>query len=91
MLHGKEGDSIHEGSLMTWDPMIFLHEEVNKKNSNGQQRRKCSFSLNCFHMFSRVFHFPLDSSTIDSEVRGSESVSHKSGVVESSLGSNNLQ
>ena len=40
MLYGKADDTIHEGSLLTWDPLVFLHEERNKKNSRGQQRRK---------------------------------------------------
>lgn len=40
MIHGKTGDTIHDGSLMTWDPFIYLHEERNKKNSRGQTRRK---------------------------------------------------
>ena len=40
MLHGKTGDTIHEGSLLTWAPMVYLHEELNKKNTRGQRRRK---------------------------------------------------
>ena len=40
MLYGREGDTIHEGSLLTWDPIVYLHEERNKKNSRGQRRRK---------------------------------------------------
>lgn len=41
MLYGKTGDTVHEGSLLSWDPMIYLHEEKNKKNSRGQLRREC--------------------------------------------------
>ena len=40
MLYGKTGDTVHDGSRMTWDPLIYLHEELNKKNSSGQRRRE---------------------------------------------------
>ena len=40
MLFGGAGDTVHDGFLMTWDPLIYLHEELNKKNSSGQRRRK---------------------------------------------------
>ena len=40
MLYGKTGDTIHDGSQVTWSPLIYLHEERNKKNSRGQNRRK---------------------------------------------------
>ena len=49
MLHGKDGDSVHDGSLLTWDPLVWLHEERNKKNSLGQRRRKyLMFLYFCF-------------------------------------------
>ena len=40
MIFGEAGDTIHDGSLLTWDPIVWLHEERNKKNSRGQNRRK---------------------------------------------------
>ena len=40
MLYGEEGDSVHDGHLITWCPMVYLHEERNKKNSAGQERRE---------------------------------------------------
>ena len=40
MLFGKNNDTVHEGSLITWDPLIWIHEERNKKNAAGQDRRK---------------------------------------------------
>lgn len=40
MIFGKDGDTIHDASLLTWDPIVWLHEERNKKNSRGQNRRK---------------------------------------------------
>ena len=38
MLYGRMGDTIHDGDLVTWDPMTWTHEERNKKNAAGQQR-----------------------------------------------------
>ena len=38
MLFGKLNDTIHDGHLITWDPLIWIHEERNKKNAAGQQR-----------------------------------------------------
>ena len=26
MLHGTTGQSIHEGSILTWDPLVWIHE-----------------------------------------------------------------
>ena len=40
MLYGKDGDTVNDGSLLSWDVMVYLHEEKNKKNSRGQRRRK---------------------------------------------------
>ena len=31
MLYGQTGDTVHDGTRMTWDPLIYLHEELNKK------------------------------------------------------------
>ena len=45
MLFGKNNDTIHEGHLMTWDPLSWTHEERNKKNAAGQLRRESLFSL----------------------------------------------
>ena len=38
MLFGKLNETIHDGHLITWDPLIWLHEKRNKKNEAGQQR-----------------------------------------------------
>ena len=38
MLFGEMNNSIHQGSLLTWDPLIWIHENANKKNRAGQQR-----------------------------------------------------
>ena len=43
MLYGKEGDTIHDGDLMTWDPIVWIHENRNKKNEAGQERCKCYY------------------------------------------------
>ena len=86
MLYGETGDSIHEGSLVTWDPMIWIHEEKNKKNSSGQQRSKC-FHLFCFHIY---FISTSNSSTIDTEIGRSQFVSEQSRTVEGSSSSNDL-
>lgn len=40
MLHGQVGDTIHDGDLITWDPLTWTHENRNKKNAAGQQRCK---------------------------------------------------
>ena len=40
MLFGRRGDTVHEGDLLTWDPLAWIHENRNKKNAAGQQRRK---------------------------------------------------
>lgn len=40
MLYGREGDTIHDGDLLTWDPLTWVHEERNKKNAAGQYRCK---------------------------------------------------
>ena len=40
MIYGKGDDSIHDGHLLTWDPFVWVHEERNKKNAAGQERRK---------------------------------------------------
>ena len=43
LLYGRTGDTIHDGDLMTWDPLTWIHEERNKKNAAGQHRCKsCS-------------------------------------------------
>ena len=65
MLYGKTGDTIHDGSLVTWDPLVFLHEERNKKNSRGQQRRK--YYLHIVIIFRTYSHLFLvcDSFKID--------------------------
>ena len=40
MLHGSGTDTIDDGSVVSWGPLMWLHEERNKKNEAGQQRRK---------------------------------------------------
>ena len=41
MLHGQMGDTIiHDGDLITWDPLTWTHENRNKTNAAGQQRCK---------------------------------------------------
>ena len=51
MLFGKLNDTIHDGHLITWDPLIWIHEERNKKNAAGQQRRECDM----YYLFINVF------------------------------------
>ena len=41
MIYGVTGDTIHDGSLLTWDPLVWLHEERNKKNERGEVRCTC--------------------------------------------------
>ena len=45
MLHGTTGQSIHDASLLTWDPLVWLHEQRNKRNEHGQVRRKYLYIL----------------------------------------------
>lgn len=60
MLYGKMGDTIHDGSRMTWDPLIYLHEEVNKKNSSGQRRRTCCCYVVVDILFPILLRYTLD-------------------------------
>ena len=51
MMYGRAGDTIHDGDLLTWDPLTWVHEERNKKNAAGQLRRKyycIHLSLTCY-------------------------------------------
>ena len=41
MLYGRTGDTVHDGDLLTWDPLSWLHENRNKKNEAGEKR--CRF------------------------------------------------
>ena len=90
MLYGKTGDTVHDGSRMTWAPLIYLHEELNKKNSNGQRRRKCFCLIDSLMFDIFLFHTSY-SSTFVKEVDGRASVSDIIGVVTSSFGHNHLQ
>ena len=50
MLYGTAGDTIHDGSLLTWDPLVWLHEERNKRNESGQLRRKYYFCCSFYYI-----------------------------------------
>ena len=41
MIYGVDGDTVHDGSLLTWKPLTWVHENRNKRNEFGEQRRKC--------------------------------------------------
>lgn len=55
MLYGQNTDTVHDGSLMTWDPLVWLHEERNKKNSRGQLRSKLLLFVYCVCYFYNIY------------------------------------
>ena len=58
MIYGQIGDTIHDGDLLTWDPLAWLHEERNKRNQHGQQRCKLSYST-LYIYISLLHHIDL--------------------------------
>ena len=57
MLFGKNNDTIHDGALITWDPLTWIHEERNKKNAAGQERCKCGLCIVYHITYIHIIHY----------------------------------
>ena len=90
MIYGVTGDTVHDGSLMIWRPLTWLHEERNKKNEFGERRRKWSCMYLCVLVVYLLFEC-MCSFESDQEIGGPQHVSNKFGIVEGTSRSHSVQ
>lgn len=88
MIHGTDGDTVHDGSLVTWKPLTWVHENRNKRNEFGEQRRECHFNL--FIMYSHQVIVCCSVETTQKSNRFPH-VSNEFGAVESTSRSHSVQ
>ena len=56
MLYGQNTDTVHDGSLMTWDPLVWIHEERNNKKKTVEDNSEVSYyCLYCVFYFYNVY------------------------------------